>query len=118
MAMLTISFEGHGISELAADLHAAGPKAEAKTKVVIEKSGHDVVARAQAICPVDTGNLKNSIGVDFEGLGWVAGPTASYGGYVEWGTRYMAPHAYMGPAFDYAAADAQPLLEQIVDGIL
>ncbi|MGH3375986.1 MAG: HK97-gp10 family putative phage morphogenesis protein [Actinoallomurus sp.] len=118
--MGAIWLEGVGINALAVDLKAAGPKAVERAKVVVEKSGHDVVAGAQAICPVDTGNLRSSIGVDFDGdgLGWDAGPTASYGLYVEYGTRYMAPQAYMGPAFDRVAADVQPLLEQIADGIL
>jgi HK97 gp10 family phage protein len=116
--MITISLEGIGISELAADLHKAGPVAEAKTKVVIQKSGHDIVARSQTICPVDTGNLKNSIGVDFGGLGWEAGPTAHYGGYVEYGTRYMAPQAYMGPAFEQVTGEVESLFGQIAEGIL
>jgi hypothetical protein len=30
----------------------------------------------------------------------------------------MAPQAYMGPAFDRVAAEVQPMLEQIADGIL
>jgi HK97 gp10 family phage protein len=118
--MAAIWLEGVGITQLAVDLRGAGPKAIEKAKVVVEKSGHDVVAGAQAICPVDTGNLKGSIGVDFDGdgLGWEAGPTASYGIYVEYGTRYMAPQAYMGPSFDRVAAEVQPMLEQIADGIL
>lgn len=118
--MTAIWLEGHGITELAADLRKAGPEVEEKAKVVVQKSGHDVVARAQLICPVDTGALKNSIGVDFDGdgLGWEAGPTMNYAAYVEYGTSKMAPRAYMNPAFDYAVADAIELFEHIVDGVL
>lgn len=118
--MGAIWLEGQGITALAVDLRHAGPEAQDKAKVVVERSGHDVVAGAQVICPVDTGNLRNSIGVDFDndGLGWEAGPTASYGGYVEYGTSRMAAQAYMGPAFDRVAADVQPMLERIADGIL
>lgn len=118
--MAAIWLEGVGIAQLAVALHDAGPEAVEKAKTVVSKSRHDVVAGAQAICPVDTGNLKNSIGVDFDedGLGWEAGPTANYGAYVEYGTRRMAPQAYMGPSFDRVAAEVQPLLEQIAGGIL
>jgi HK97 gp10 family phage protein len=118
--MATIWLEGIGISELAADLHHAGPVAVERAKVVVQKTGHDTVAGAQAICPVDTGNLKSSIGVDFEagGLGWEAGPTAHYGGYVEYGTRYMAPQAYMGPVFEQVTGVVEALFGQIADGIL
>jgi HK97 gp10 family phage protein len=68
----------------------------------VQKTGHDVVRDAQAFAPVDTGNLRNSIGVDFDSdrLGFEAGPTASYAPYLEWGTSRMGPHAFMGPAFD------------------
>lgn len=118
--MTTIRLVGHGISELAANLHAAGPLAVEKTKVVVQASGHDCVARMQAICPVDTGATKNSCGVDFEdgGLGWEAGPTTYYSPYLEYGTSKMAPHAFVNPAFDYAVADALPMFDQVVDGIL
>lgn len=118
--MGAIWLEGVGIHALAVDLKNAGPETQEKAKVVVQKSGHDVVAGAQAICPVDTGALKNSIGVDFDGdgLGWEAGPTMSYGGYVEYGTSRMAPQAYMGPSFDRVAAEVQPLLERIADGVL
>jgi hypothetical protein len=72
------------LDKLAADLAKAGPKAETLAKTVVKKTGFDTVAGAQAIVPVDTGNLKNSIGVDFDpdGLGFEAGPTANYAGFV------------------------------------
>lgn len=90
------------LNRLQFDLMAAGPIVAARASRAIRKNGYDVVRDAQAFCPVDTGNLKSSIGVDFDsdGLGYEAGPTASYGRYVEEGTSRMAPHAYLGPAFD------------------
>lgn len=95
------------------DLGKAGPKAEALTETVIHKAGLDTVAGAQAIVPVDTGNLKNSIGVDFEHLGFEAGPTAEYGGFVERGTSRMSPQPYMRPAFDKAIAPLDDVLGQV-----
>jgi HK97 gp10 family phage protein len=90
------------LNRLEVDLLAAGPLVAARAAVVVHKNGFDVVRDGQAFCPVDTGNLKNSIGVDFDsdGLGYHAGPTAEYAPYVEEGTSRMAPHAFMGPAFD------------------
>lgn len=72
-------------------LEAAPAKTEALTKVVVKKIGFDTVAGAQGLVPVDTGNLKNSIGQDFDddGMGFEAGPTANYGADVEFGT---VPH--------------------------
>ena len=95
------------------DLAKAGPKAEKLTDTVIRKVGFDTVAGAQSIVPVDTGNLKNSIGVDFEELGFEAGPTASYGHFVERGTSRMSPRPYMRPAFDKAIEPLPDVLGQV-----
>lgn len=67
----------------------APAKAEKLTKVVVKKIAFDTVTLAQNKVPVDTGNLKNTIGQDFDddGLGFEAGPTANYGADVEYGTR-------------------------------
>ena len=90
------------LNTLAADLSGASWRVAAQGAKVVQKVGHDVVRDGQAFAPVDTGNLRNSIGVDFDGdrLGFEAGPTANYGHYVEFGTSRQAPAAYMGPAFD------------------
>jgi HK97 gp10 family phage protein len=90
------------LNTLAADLTGAGFRLAAQGARAVRKTGADVVRDGQAFAPVDTGNLRNGIGVDYDGdgLGFEAGPTASYAPYVEWGTSRMAPHAFMGPAFD------------------
>ena len=95
------------------DLAKAGAKAEKLTETVVHKVGFDTVAGAQARAPVDTGNLKNSIGVDFDALGFEAGPTASYGGFVERGTSRMSPQPYMRPAFDKAIEPLPDVLGQV-----
>src|SRR4051794_24712803 len=90
------------LNRLEFDLRQAGFRVAAQASRVIRKTGQDVVRDAQTFCPVDTGNLKSSISVDYSlnGLAFEAGPTAIYGGFVENGTSRMAPHAYLGPAFD------------------
>ena len=71
---------------------------------VTTKATADTDRDGKAFCPVDTGNLWSSIGhevsVSGHGVLGEVGPTASYGRFVEDGTSRMAPHAYMGPAFD------------------
>lgn len=71
------------------NLGKAGPKAEKLTQLIVKKIGFDTVAGAQKRVPVDTGNLKNTIGQDFDddGMGFEAGPTANYGADVEYGTQ-------------------------------
>ncbi|MBN6054518.1 HK97 gp10 family phage protein, partial [Nonomuraea sp. RK-328] len=103
------------LDKLTADLAEAGPKARELTEVVVKKIGFDTVAHAQATVPVDTGNLKNSIGVDFDadGLGFEAGPTAVYGGFVEYGTSRMSPQPYLRPGFDKALEPLDEVLGQV-----
>lgn len=119
--MASVWFEGIGqLNTLSADLTRAGLVTAHKASKAVQKTGMDLVHDAQAFCPVDTGNLRSSIGVDFDGdgLGFEAGPTANYGGYVEFGTSRMAPHAYMGPAFDRQAPAFVAAAEELGGSIL
>lgn len=96
--MATIS----GLNRLELDLKEASVRVAAQASTVIRATGQAVVRDAQALAPVDTGALRASISVDYGngGLSFEAGPTVSYGGFLEFGTSRMAPHAYLGPAFD------------------
>lgn len=101
-------FEGiDEINRLAIDVGRVGVVGLAETVSVVRVTGERTVVGAQAIVPVLTGNLKNTIGVDYDAdrLGFEAGPTAEYAPHVEFGTVHMAPRAFMGPAFDRAVAD-------------
>jgi HK97 gp10 family phage protein len=110
-----MGWDASDLDKLAAGLAKAGPKAEALTRTVVKKVAFDTVAGAQTIVPVDTGNLKSSIGQDFDddGMGFEAGPTANYGGYVEYGTSRMAPKPYLIPAFDKAIKPLDKVFGQI-----
>lgn len=104
--MATVWFEGiDQVNSLAVDLAKSGVKVGAAAQMVVAKVAHDVEASGKSFCPVDTGNLRNSIGTDIGVLQAAIGPTAEYGKYVEWGTSRMGPHAYMGPALDRHAAE-------------
>jgi len=112
------------VRKLAVDLHRAGARVGAKSAQVIRKTARDIEGDSKTLCPVDTGNLKNSISVDFEGDGRFGamsaeiGPTADYGHYVEDGTSRMSPQPYMGPAFDRRAPIMQTALGKVVEDIL
>ncbi|MGI5233844.1 HK97-gp10 family putative phage morphogenesis protein [Actinoallomurus sp. CA-142502] len=119
--MATVWIEGvEQLNALDADLTHAGLIVAAKGSRAVKKVGNDIVHDGQAFVPVDTGNLKNSINVDFDGdgMGFEAGPTANYGGFVEWGTSKMAPHAYMGPAFDRNVPAFVAAVEELGGSIL
>jgi HK97 gp10 family phage protein len=108
--MVTVWFEGiDELNTVTADLARKNGRIGVQGSQVLRKSAAQVEALGKLFCPVDTGHLESTIGTSFGGDGRSGamsaeiGPTADYGGYVEWGTRNMAPHAYMGPALDRVA---------------
>lgn len=109
---------------LSIDLAAATGRVGALAAVAIRKTAADIQADAQVLAPVDTGNLRNSIGTDIAGDGRFGvieaeiGPTADYGAYVEYGTSRMAPQPYMGPAFDRRAPGLEQALGRAVEDLL
>lgn len=104
---------------LAHDLGLAGPKVIAKTKTVLKKTALDIEANAKAIVPVDTGDLKNSIGhsdmrlLSPSNMFIEIGPTVNYGQYVELGTSRQAPQAYMGPSADRYGPSFEAAMQQL-----
>lgn len=111
-------FDFSELNRLAIDLGKAPAKAVPLARKVLEKSSADIERDAKTFAPVDTGNLRASISRDVKGLEAEVGPTASYGGYVEWGTSRKGPAAFMGPAFDRHAGLFEQALGQIADGLL
>ncbi|MFI6296856.1 HK97-gp10 family putative phage morphogenesis protein [Nonomuraea sp. NPDC050790] len=113
-------FDFSEIARLEVAIDKAVPRTQSMVKAAVKKTGFDTVAGAQTLAPVDTGNLKNSIGVDFDpdGYGFEAGATASYAGYVEHGTSKMAPKPYLGPAFDRATEQFVRAIDSIGGRVL
>ncbi|MGC0237280.1 HK97-gp10 family putative phage morphogenesis protein [Arthrobacter sp. SD76] len=108
------------LRKLAADIKKAAKSTGARAQVVIRKTALDIEATAKSIAPVDTGNLKGSIGhSDLRTVGRSGslaveiGPTASYGIYLEMGTSRMAPQPFMGPAADRHAPSFEQAMAQL-----
>lgn len=106
------------LRKLAADLEAGSASVEERAPLAVRKVALDIEAAAKAAAPVDTGNLKNSISSDIDGLSAEIGPTAEYGMYVEYGTSRMRPQPYMGPAVDANSGNLDEALGQIAGKIL
>ncbi len=70
-------------------------------KRIVKYNGAQLQTNAQRKAPVDTGNLKRSIGISMKDKGMTAEvePTAEYAPYVEYGTRFMNAQSFVGPAF-------------------
>lgn len=75
-----------------------------RAEVIVRSTASRIQRDAQIEAPVDTGNLRSSIGFGVRKTRYSVsadiGPTANYGGFVEMGTSVSAPQPFMGPAFD------------------
>lgn len=114
---MRVSFDTRQIERLDRDIETAADTIGARVQQVIMRTGYDTVAAAQARCPVRTGHLRSTIGVDIspDGLGFEVGATARYAGYVEFGTTRMAPQPYLMPAFNQRVGIATRQLGALVD---
>lgn len=83
---------------LAAEFAAEAATVTHKVSQALAKTGFDVAADARQLAPVDTGNLRGSIGVDVGGTTVTVGPEANYGIFVERGTWKTAPQPFLTPA--------------------
>lgn len=106
------------LNRLAADLTGATVRATLAASTVVRKTALDLEAQAKAFAPVDTGNLRSSIGSDITAMEASVGPTADYGAYVEFGTSRMAPRAFLGPALDRVTPGFVDAMGRISDGLL
>lgn len=120
--MTLISINVSQLSALAADLNQRGRHVGTGVATATRKAGMDVERDGKILCPVDTGNLRNSISTTVTGSGNSAeigveiGPTANYGDFVETGTSRMRPQPYMGPATDRNVPGWIAAIEQIATG--
>lgn len=91
-------------------------KSKEKIKACVMKSGATLQEYAQGNAPVDTGNLKRSIGLSMKDGGMTAEvkPSAEYAPYVELGTRFMSAHPYLRPALETAGAEFKANVEKVV----
>lgn len=64
----------------------------------LERIGLAAEGYAKDMCPVDTGNLRNSITHTSDGKAAYIGTNVTYGKYVELGTVKMAAQPYLRPA--------------------
>lgn len=108
------------LRRLAADISRAAASTGQRAQLVVRKTALDIERTAKNMVPVDTGNLKGSIGhSDLRTVGRSGsmaveiGPTANYGEFVELGTSRMAPQPYMGPAADAHAPSFEQAMRQL-----
>ena len=120
---MTDGLDFAGVNALVIDLTQAAASTAPKVVAAVHKTASDIEGTSKNFAPVDTGNLRNSIGIDYGGEEFRfaeanIGPTADYGAFVEFGTSTHAPQAYMGPALDRHGYQLDAALATIGGGLL
>lgn len=116
---MATGFDGSEIFTLAADLRSGTAQVKQKAGAAVRKTAADIAKDAKSLAPVDTGNLKSSIGTTKVGpLEMEVGPTASYGIYQELGTSRQPGTPFMGPAADRQIPAFLEAIGQVADGLI
>lgn len=110
-----MSFEIRGADELAGYLKKMATMDDVKQAVKINTS--EMQNQAMRRAPVDTGNLKRMIEIDFSdgGLTGKVTSSAGYSGYLEWGTRFMSAQPYMRPSFKVVGGQFDRDMSRLMD---
>lgn len=98
------------------NLGEIGKATDAQLAKAAEIIGGMAESYAKQVCPVDTGNLRNSITHSTEN-NWhtvVIGTNVEYAPYVEMGTVKMRPRPYLRPAIEQHIAEYQGVLQTIL----
>ena len=96
------------LTRLTADLAEGAVRVGAEGARVLRRVARGIEADAKTRAPVDTGTMRASIGVTYEGDGRhrvmsaEVGPTVHYAPHVEYGTARQAPQPFMRPAGEAA----------------
>jgi HK97 gp10 family phage protein len=108
------------VDKLAADLAVAGPRQVLFATKALQKTAHDVEATGKQLAAVDTGDMRDSIGIDWDlpKLEAVIGPTVDYAPYVEFGTSKQAPQPFMEPALKRHEQGYYSAMERVAGGML
>lgn len=84
-------------------------------KKIMRVNGSELQTKTMRRAPVKTGNLKRSIVLNMEDEGLAARVSvgASYGPYVEYGTRFMNAKPYLRPSFNEQKVQLKHDLERL-----
>lgn len=90
--------------------------AYAQVQKALKTVGMQAEKNAKKICPVDTGNLRNSITHQNDNDTVYIGTNVEYAPYVEMGTSRMRAQPYLGPAIVNHVAEYKETIETILKG--
>jgi HK97 gp10 family phage protein len=77
----------------------------------LEEGANEIQSSAKGSCPVDTGNLQDSISKDVSPTEFTVQATEDYASYVEYGTSKMAAQPYFYSNADRVTSGIQSNIE-------
>lgn len=111
-----IKFEG--ADEFEKLLQSAFEKAPKVAEKVIKNSTEKGMVKAKRLAPRDTWFLHDNIYTEYKPLsGYVHSP-ASYSGYLEFSTRFMAAQPFMRPMMQWLAPQFERDMKAAMEGTL
>jgi phage gpG-like protein len=101
-------------------LRDAGVRGHRAVAREVRRSALIVQGGAKQRCPVDTGRLRNDIGVEFDddGLGAAVGNSVDYAPHVHFGTRVMPENPYLFNALEEHRQDFVHNLNRALDAAM
>lgn len=84
--------------------------------IALEAVGLQAEGYAKLLCPVDTGNLRNSISHTQDGESAYIGTNVEYAAYVEMGTSRSRAQPYLKPAAENHKDEYRAIFEQYMKG--
>lgn len=93
----------------------SGAALYATQKKALRLAAEPVVKRAQALCPVDTGELRDSIKLESVTKDWATiVATAEHAPYVEYGTSRMPAQPFLRPAVDTSESVVEGKVKAVI----
>lgn len=94
-----------GTKTVTANLAKAAAAIESAVGDAVRKAAMEVEREAKIDCPVDTGNLRGSIGAEeIKPLLFEVGTNVEYSATVEFGGKFSSAQPYLGPAAEIVRA--------------
>ncbi|MCL8026314.1 HK97-gp10 family putative phage morphogenesis protein [Nocardioides bruguierae] len=121
---MSVRIDTSQVRALGARVATNGGRVGSRGSAVLRRAMYAIQEDAQALAPVDTGALVESISTSFTGDGrngrmsGETGPTVDYGLYVHDGTSRMPGRPYLATAFDRQVPRFEAAVRQLGEDIL
>lgn len=100
------------------DIKAAAKEMDGAGVSIAARVARRALATAEAVAPVESGNLREGLHVVKDGERVSVEVTNYYATFQEFGTSEMAPNPYIGPAFQRHAPELVAEVERVRNSVV